>query len=196
MQDRNDQEYEQFMLAGTQLGLAPVSIAPTRSPAYQRIRKDLVASRWKLAALYIALTCGGYGVSLSLCAQNGVGILPLSYRVAGSMHFIPWPWCPLVCGALFTAVPNIFSRVFFTRFQQRYLMKRLGWLVAAAPFLASVSLVLMGERNPSAFFEGLMVADFAASEWLVLWGIGALVSVALLELGAAFVIFRRHVPTA
>jgi hypothetical protein len=192
MQKLDDREYEAFLALGQRHSLVTLENAVPQSRVYKRIRKDLVESRWKLTAVYLMLTAVGYGVSLSICAQNGVGIMPLSFKVASSMHFIPWPWCPIVCGALFTAVPNLFSRVFFTRFQQRYLMKKLAWLISLAPVVASVSFMLSSGRHLSDYLSGLLRADFAADEWLLLWGAGAFVSVAILEAVAAFLIFRRE----
>lgn len=160
--------------------------------AFQRILKDLVPSSKRLAAVYVGANVVGYALSLALCAQNGVGVLPLSYRVAASMHIIPWPYCPIVCGALFSLVPNLFVRLFLSPFQQRYLVRRLSWLLALLPLVAAIAMSLTGDDDPNEFFAGFLQQDFSSSGWMLLWTLGALGTSAILEFGFAVVLFRRQ----
>ena len=178
MRDTDDGLAE--FLAPPSASAATLANAEAQSSADEtarRILKDLVPSSKRLAAAYVAFTAVGYGLSLALCAQNGVGLFAFSHSMAHSMHAIPWPWCPAVCGALFALIPNLFARAFLTRFQQRYLVLRLGWLLALAPIAASAAVALASGNEPQWL-------------WLGLWTLGALGTAALLEWSFAAWLFR------
>lgn len=160
--------------------------------AARRIVGDLVASPRRLVGTYVLANVAGYALSLAVCAQNGVGLFAFSHDVAAGMHVIPWPWCPIVCGALFSTVPNLLPRLFLTPFQQRYLFWRLGWLLALAPLTAATILALCGERDPAEFFHGLAHGSLSAGGWMALWTLGALGSAAVLEFAFARLLFRSR----
>lgn len=176
--------------AGTDGDATSPSAHVSADRAARRIARDLVASPGRLVGVYVLANLLGYALSLAVCAQNGVGLFAFSHDVAAGMHVIPWPWCPVVCGALFSAVPNLLSRLFFTPFQQRYLFWRLGWLLALAPLSAAALLTLGGERDPAEFFHGMAHGSLSPGGWMMLWTLGALGTAALLELLFARVLFR------
>jgi len=107
------------------------------------------------------------------------------------MHFIPWPWCPLVCGALFSLIPAALAGLFFTRFQRRYLLRRLWWLMAALPLVASGLIISLGEKDPAGWIDGALAGNFSSSLWMILWTLGALATPWILEGVVAAVLFRR-----
>jgi hypothetical protein len=179
-------DYEGFLAAGD------ATASTTLPPSLARIRGDLVASAPRLAGAYLGLATLGYVCSLALCAQNSVGVLPFSHAVAARMHVIPWPWCPVVCGALFSLVPTVFAAAFFTRFQRRYLLRRMWWLLALVPLAASVTMWFVGERDPSEFLRGALHGDFSPMRWMLMWTVGALVTPWIVESVSALVLFRRR----
>ena len=177
--------------------------APAQGPSFRsshgvenaltrRVRRDLVVSPWHVGTVYVAASAAGYLCSLALCAQNSVGILPFSHAVAALMHIIPWPWCPLVCGALFSFVPTVLVGFFFTRFQRRYLLRRLWWLIALLPLVASALLIVTGDKDPAGWIRGAIAGDFSPSLWMILWTAGALVTPWILEGAFAALFLRRR----
>ncbi|MCA2961396.1 MAG: hypothetical protein IOD12_14185 [Silvanigrellales bacterium] len=157
----------------------------------RRVTRDLVASPFRVALAYVGVSACGYVASLALCAQNDVGILPFSHAVAARMHVIPWPWCPLLCGALFSAVPALLGPFLFTRFQMRFLLTRFWWLIAGLPLLASLVLVATGNNDVHAWFEGGSHVGFSPNLWMILWTAGALGTPWILEGLRAFLLLSR-----
>ena len=158
----------------------------------KRVRRDLVVSPWHVGTAYVAASAAGYLCSLALCAQNSVGILPFSHSVAARMHIIPWPWCPVVCGAIFSLVPTLLAGLFFSRYQRRYLLRRLWWLIALLPIVASGMVIALGQKDPAQWIHGAVAGDFSPSLWMILWTAGALATPWILEGAFAAHFLRRR----
>lgn len=157
----------------------------------RRVTRDLVSSPARAVGTYVAVSALGYVASLALCAQNDVGILPFSHAVASRMHVIPWPWCPLLCGALFSIVPALLGPLFFTKFQMRFLLKHFWWLIALLPLVASLVLVASGDSGVPQWWSGTDHAGFSPSLWMVLWTAGALGTPWIVEGLRSFLLFSR-----
>lgn len=181
-----DPDFQAFVALGE--GAAPA--APSDS-VVRRVTRDLVSSPARAAAAYVGVSAAGYVASLALCAQNDVGILPFSHAVAARMHVIPWPWCPLLCGALFSIVPALLGPFVFTRFQMRFLLTRFWWLIALLPLVASVVMVASGNSDVNAWFGGGGHEGFSPNLWMVLWTAGALVTPWVVEGVRAFLLLSR-----
>ena len=140
----------------------------------RRLEKDLVQSRTKLALTYVAGSVLGYLFSLAICAQCSVGLSPFAWQMASIIHEMPEPWCPFICGSIFGVAPFLVTLLFFNRFQHRYLLHKMTWLVIALPVLVSLSFMLFANLH-----------DFA---WDMKWLITAVATPYLCEALASFVL--------
>lgn len=115
------------------------------------MEKDLVTSPKKLAFSYIAGSVIGYFASLAICAQCSVGLTPFAWQMSSIIHEIPDPWCPFVCGTIFGVAPFIVTLIFFNRFQHRYLLYRMWWLMIAVPVIGGISMTAIGGSHDTAW---------------------------------------------
>lgn len=138
------------------------------------IERDLVTSPTRLGLTYAAGSLAGYFASLAICAQCSVGLTPVAWHTASILHQIPDPWCPFVCGAIFGIAPVIGTLLFFNRFQHRYLLYRMWWLVVALPIIVSVSFAFAA--NPHDL------------EWNLSWLVTAIAVPYLFEVGTGFLL--------
>lgn len=123
----------------------------------KKIEKDLVASPLSIGLKYTGLLTFGFLVSLFICAQRGVGLSFLSFQVFDHlMDWIPPQFCGAICGALFSAVPFVLLLVVLNRFEQRYLLFRMWWLVASLPIVAAAGMLFYGNliQNSELSFWG------------------------------------------
>lgn len=123
------------------------------------ILKDLVGSKLRLISHYSLASILGYVASLMLCAQCSLGLTDFAWKTSALLHDIPDPYCPLVCGAVFGIFPFVFSSLWMTRFQHRFLFHKMIWLPLSLPIAANILLSLTGPSH------GL--------EWHALWFIAA-----------------------
>lgn len=125
----------------------------------QIIEKDLVWSRRKLALTYLGGSLLGYVLTLSICAQCSVGLSNVATRIASVIHELPDPWCPFICGAIFGIAPFLMTLIFFNRFQHRYLLHHMAWLIVAVPVLVSVGFAfVVNQHNLAWDIEWLITA--------------------------------------
>lgn len=134
-------EFELFNQVSANAG--PVEL----SKVTKSIERDLVSSPKKLALSYIAGSLIGYSASLAICAQCSVGLSQFAWDNAAMLHQIPDPWCPFVCGAVFGVAPFIVTLLFFTRFQHRYLLYRMWWLMIVMPIVGGLGLTALGSDH-------------------------------------------------
>lgn len=159
--------------------LAHAGNSPDHSlPLPRSIEKDLVVSRTRLCVIYFLGSVLGYMASLAICAQYGVGFSALSWKLAEYIHSIPDPWCPILCGFVFGISPTLVSVVYFSRFQHRFLIFRMGWLPASVPVLGTLTLVLLG--------------DSRSWEWRGIWFLSAMATPYLIEVGSALILRQRQ----
>lgn len=166
-----------------------------QSPLIQNIAKkyasQLVRSPFRLGLFYVGLSLVGYFVSLVICAQNAVGIFNFSFDLANKLCMIPMPWCWMVCGALFSGVPFLISLATLNRFQQRYLLFKMWWLVAAIPVAAAALMLAV----PSAFVSELAMPASMRLEDLssvLPWTLSAIATPYLLEACLYFFIRQKQ----
>ncbi len=154
-----------------------------RSTQLRRVVKDLAPNRKRIIASYLGFHALGYGLSLTFCAQFGVGFISISHSIADVMHRIPWPWCPLICGFLYTIPPLLLSRLLLSRFQQRYLFTRVAWLPISTPLAACLLLLVFGSATTGDFSFTVSThsslshgMDAGGGAWVLLWTFGAILS--------------------
>lgn len=145
----------------------------------RRFESDLVTSPLRLATFYLIGAFFGYVGTLFICAQCSVGLSPLAWHTASLIHRIPDPWCPFVCGTVFGIAPFLVSLTCLTRFQHRYLLHRMWWLVILVPLAGSAGMMALESGhdliwNLSWFFtavtipyigECLMAIALRQSKW-------------------------------
>lgn len=150
--------------------------SPSRVPPF--IEKELVVSRKRLFFVYFLGSILGYTLSLAICAQYGLGLSSLSWKLAQYLHSIPDPWCPIVCGVVFGISPTLVSTLYLSRFQHRFLIFRMGWLPALVPVLGTVTLLLFG--------------DSRSWEWRCIWLASAVATPYVIELASAVYLRQRQ----
>jgi hypothetical protein len=175
------EDYKMFLSSGNS---QTVKVTPDLS----KITQDLVSSPWHIVAWYLGFSVIGYFVSLLICAQNSLGLSGFAHHVAKAIHQLPYPWCPLICGAVFTGVPFFFTAFFLSRFQHRYLIFKMWWFFAAVPIFGTVSMILLPQNfqhhklahsmNETA--SGAHV--FSDISWMAVWAISAIIFPYIFEL--------------
>ncbi|RYZ90409.1 MAG: hypothetical protein EOP04_04010 [Proteobacteria bacterium] len=141
------------------------------------IANDLVTSRLKLSVVYILGAMIGYLASLVICAQCGVGLSPVSWKIAQFIHSIPDPWCPILCGVVFGISPTLVSSIYMSRFQHRFLIFQIGWLPAIVPIVGTITLLATGDSH--------------SWEWRSIWFGAAVITPYLVELVFAVLLRQR-----
>jgi hypothetical protein len=116
--------------------------APLSPP--KRVTRDLVQSKVKLASVYIGGSVLGYLITLVICAQCSIGLTPLAWRTAAMMQNLNETACALVCGTIFGIGPFLASTVALSRFEHRFLLFKMTWLVCLVPVIASVIMTIIG----------------------------------------------------
>lgn len=183
-----DEEYAEFL--GSSEGY------PFHSGAVpDEIRRDLVPSCPRFVVQYMTLVASGYLISLSVCEQHNLGFFLLSRYVAEQISHLPWYLCAVVCGSLFTSIPFLISCGFLSRFQQRYLLFRLWWLVFSVPIVATAAILFTHDRlsEPSASHGGMAALPWQMNSpaWTALWLGAAVLTPYLLE-GILFALFLKR----
>jgi hypothetical protein len=159
----------------------------TVQPDMSKIKNELVPSALRLAVWYSGFSVVGYLASLFVCAQNSFGLSGLSHQVARTLHSLPDPWCPMICGAVFTGVPFILSTVLLNRFQHRYLIFKMWWFFAAIPIVVTIAMILLPQdlqhhRLSHNMIESSMKSlAFSDAGWVTTWALSAIVFPHLLE---------------
>ncbi|RYZ75897.1 MAG: hypothetical protein EOP04_32735 [Proteobacteria bacterium] len=148
----------------------------TQSPP-SKIANDLVTSRLKLSGIYILGAFVGYIASLVICAQCGVGLSPVSWKIAQFIHSIPDPWCPILCGVVFGISPTLVSSIYLSRFQHRFLVFQIGWLPAIVPVVGTMALLATGDSH--------------SWEWRSIWFGAAILTPYLVEIAFALMLRQR-----
>jgi len=198
MRDDDDslaQDYASFIE-----NTAPLSMPIESAAVTHRIRKDLVRSPRQMALIYSGLSVVGYGASLAVCAQNAFGLSGLSHSVAFRLHQLPDPWCPILCGSVFTGIPFLLSLLFLNRFQHRFLLFRMWWFLVSIPLVATGLMMMLpsdfqhGGMNGTMADTALQAAHLSSSAWMGIWAASAiLVPYALAGLVYLVVRPRRYV---
>lgn len=185
-----DTDYEAFLTADH---AAPEISAHQVERIKKNILKDLVKSPQQMVSFYLLISLLGYLVSLSICAQNGFGLFHFSHTILASLHGLPGLLCPIVCGMIFTGVPFVVSLFFLNRFQHRYLLFKLWWVVAIVPITATAVMAFL----PHYLQHNL--ADMMSHEllltrgtWLGVWAISAVATPYILEFLAYLALGRRR----
>ena len=165
----------------------PAGFNPVSLKSIAKIRSELVRSRVQLAFLYCGFSTVGYLASLFICAQNSLGLSGLSYAVAEHMHKVPDPWCPILCGAVFTGIPFLLSTLFLNRFQHRYLIRKMWWFFAAVPILGTAVMMLLPHKLQHARLSEHMDMlnnrshSLTNVQWMIIWALSAILVPYLLE---------------
>lgn len=174
-----DSDYEQFLKSDSiESVLQHQHVEKFKS----HIKKDLVKSTKQMIIFYLLVSLLGYLVSLSICAQNGFGLFHFSHSVLSSLHSLPGLLCPIICGSIFTGVPFLISLIFLNRFQHRYLLFKLWWLIAIVPILATSFMSFLPTYVQHNLFE-MMNHDLLITKkmWLTAWATSAVLLPYLLE---------------
>jgi hypothetical protein len=184
-----ESEYLLFLESDSGKEQSPQSELPSNFitidlPVTKIIRKDLVHSPLQIAARYSVFSVIGYLVSLAVCAQNTLGLSPVSLKVAEFLHTLPEPLCPILCGAVFTGVPFLLTCLFLNRFQQRYLLFKMWGFLASVPIIATVSMFFLPHQlqhtklAAAASIQGHVLSD---ASWMAFWAASAILVPYLLE---------------
>ena len=177
-----EDNYADFLVASQ--SKAPQGAEPDLSA----IRKELVPSPFRLGFWYLAFSFAGYLTSLLVCAQNSWGLSGFAHQVADAIHKLPDPWCPMVCGAVFTGVPFLLSAVLLTRFQHRYLIFKMWWFFAAIPIVGTVTMIFLPQslqHHKMAHHMSMMTSrpdSLTETSWIAVWALTAILFPYLLEL--------------
>ena len=119
------------------------SMTAPHSPP-KRVIRDLVQSKFKLASVYIGGTVLGYLTTLAVCAQCSIGLTPLAWQTAAMMQDLNETACALVCGTIFGVGPFLASNIVLSRFEHRFLLFKMTWLVCLVPVIASLMMTIVG----------------------------------------------------
>ncbi len=165
---------------------SPASGLATTTAVLPAIKRDLVVSAWRLAALYLAASLCGYAASLSICAQNSFGMSGFAHELAAALHRLPQPWCAVVCGAVFGLVPTLVTTLLLNRFRHRYLLFRMWWLPLTVPVLAAWSMAAM----PSVVAVPVS-GMWSEPGWLASWVLAAVATPYVVE-GVAALLLRQR----
>ncbi|MEY4064190.1 MAG: hypothetical protein RIR26_398 [Pseudomonadota bacterium] len=163
--------------------------------AKDRIRKDLVRSPGQMALIYFGLSVVGYIASLAVCAQNAFGLSAIAHAVSYHIHQLPDPWCPILCGSVFTGIPFVLSLMFLNRFQHRYLIFRMWWFFASVPVFATGLMMILPSKFQHARMSGPMADAVARGDvmsngaWMALWAASAILLPYILE-GIVYLVVR------
>ena len=172
-------EYEEFLNYSEN-----VEISSEKTDAiYQKFSRDLVKSPFEMGLKYLGLSIVGYVVSLSICAQNSLGVSSWSHHVAEILHQLPLVPCAILCGVVFTGTPFFLSFFLLNRFQQRYLLFRMWWLIAAIPLFATFLLLILPVKLR--YFGATQVDDHLFSgdwKWVALWTASSIATPYVLEI--------------
>lgn len=141
MKDKGD--LEEFVSASGDL---PEGVQAELQQTEKKISADLVRSKKFFFVSFFALTVAGYFCSLSVCSQYSIAFTSLSVNVASVLHQLPDPWCPIVCGLVFSFLPTGGLYVFLDRFQRRRMILRFWWL----PVLTTLFSCLLMSQLPAA----------------------------------------------
>lgn len=194
-------DYEFFVQGGEgQNHLSPDVEDQAKSPSASAssmslnrlIEKDLVRTPAQMIFLYLGLSAVGYALSLLICAQNTLGLSKFSHIIAAGLHRLPDPWCPIVCGAVFTGIPFLLSCLFLTRFQHRYLIFKMWWFFAAVPLVTTGVMVFLPHGMQHAKLQPALQSVAARPDllsdgaWISLWTASAILFPYLLELVVYF----------
>lgn len=109
------------------------------------IRHQLEKSRRRFFLVYGIASIAGYFLSLLVCSQNSIALTSFSLSIAAYLHQLPDPWCPLVCGWVFSSIPFFCLPVALDRFQWRRLVSQFWWL----PLLTALGFCLLMILLPS-----------------------------------------------
>jgi hypothetical protein len=143
----------------------------------RKISAELVRSDRLFFVAFFVLTIVGYFCSLLVCSQYSVAFTTLSVNVASVLHQLPDPWCPIVCGIVFSILPTAGLFVFLDRFQRRRLVIRFWWLPVLTTF---ASCLLMSQLPASMQHQGMHSSHHGLRHlhgdlaWLAWWMISAI----------------------
>jgi hypothetical protein len=183
---KNKGDLEEFVGSSGDL---PDGVRVELQQTEKKISADLLRSNKFFFAAFFSLTILGYFCSLSVCSQYSVAFTTLSVNVASILHQLPDPWCPIVCGIVFSILPTAGLFLFLDRFQRRRLVIRFWWLPVLTTF---ASCVLMSQLPVSLQHQGMhsshhglrhLHGDF---EWLAWWMISAISIPVIFSLTAKF----------
>lgn len=139
------------------------------------LKRDLVKSPAQMISIFGATSIIGYLVSFAICAQSHLGIFSFSYKLAHALHSLPGIVCPIVCGAIFTGIPFVVSLLFLNRFQIRYLLFRMWWVITTIPILTtSILLFLPGRYGITSHNPATHGAEISQELWLVSWTLSSI----------------------
>ncbi|MEY4065118.1 MAG: hypothetical protein RIR26_1326 [Pseudomonadota bacterium] len=136
------------------------------------IKQQLEQSRRRFFLVYGIASVVGYFLSLSVCSQNSIALTSFSVDIASSLHQLPDPWCPLVCGWVFSLIPSACLLLSLDRFQRRRLVSQFWWL----PPLTTIGFCVLMTLLPSYLqHEGMHVHHVGMRTthtdilWLMWW---------------------------
>jgi hypothetical protein len=141
------------------------------------VTRDLVESKQKLAAVYVGGSAIGYLATLVICAQCSIGLTPLAWQTAALMQNLNETACALVCGMIFGIGPFLASNIILSRFEHRFLLFKMTWLVCIVPVIAGIIMSIVG--TPHSWV------------WHGLWASSAIFTPYLLEC-IAFIVLKQR----
>jgi hypothetical protein len=154
----------------------------------EKISNDLVNSKLRLSILYLFFSTIGYLVTLSLCAQGFVGLTAFSHSNLVVLQTIFSPMiCSIVCGAIFTAIPFLFSLFLLNRFKRRFLFLKMSWLVIAIPIISTTAIFLL-----HSYHEALITMHSHINE-AIIWALAAILTPYILYFFTYIIIRQRRV---
>lgn len=181
-----DNDFEDFVSKDSQAFVPNEKVLATK----RKLEEALVPSASRIARRYVGISIVGYLLSLMICSQNGFGFFEFSDRIAIFIHRVTAPYSDFSCGALFSVVPFLLSSFVLNRFEQRYLLTKLAWLVALLPAIAALAMYIV----PPLFGRAPEHSGFLA----VVWVVAATVTPYLLDLVAYWILkqgaFRNLYP--
>lgn len=161
----------------TSTGDLPANVQSDLESTEKAISDELKRSRGRFFISFSLLSVIGYFCSLSVCSQNSIALTQLSLNVAAHLHQLPDPWCPIVCGIVFSILPILFLFIWLDRFQLRRLIVQFWWL----PVLTTLLSCLLMSVLPAAFQHDGMHASHNGIRnthgdviWLMWWTLSAM----------------------
>lgn len=126
------------------------------------LRPNRLYMHTKIACAFVL---GGF-LSLSICAQFGLGLTPWSFAIQGYLMHFGAVVCIVACGVLFALFPLILLRLIHRPLQFRLLTRQFStplmvWLMAT-----EFSLVMASGFNISRLEPLIWLASAAATIWL------------------------------
>lgn len=158
-------------------GEVPAGVQSELDRTEKTISAELKRSSQRFFFAFIGLSFVGYFCSLSVCSQYSIALTNFSLSVASVLHQLPDPWCPIVCGIVFSILPVVSLFVFLDRFQRRRLIVQYWWL----PVLTTLfSCLLMALLPQSMQHSGMHVSHHGLRHlhgdfvWLMWWTLSAM----------------------